>query len=247
MPRIMSLVGGLTFLLWLLAVTSTEASHAQENLDPDDVWSTWTIPKIERDWLRCGKRKVSPIYTPEMWMLLREEYHSVMESSPPDSYTSPVYYDGFSVDFETKVSVEKGRGNYAVKGIPKGSLIWKSTFTVAFRDGDSYRQFLRRVSPSMGCDVIMWTYTRRDREGKMMACIDLDAGSYTNSAESDEEMSVAVLDDQPLNTGCDLEMYATRDIREGEELAMDYSFHSGENGWVEMGLDEFDEEEGAEF
>jgi SET domain-containing protein len=59
-------------------------------------------------------------------------------------------------------------------------------------------------------------------------------------------------DGHPSDTGCDLELYATRDIREGEELAMDYSFAMGDHGWVEMGLsswevlgypDEYSEEE----
>jgi hypothetical protein len=184
-------------------------------------------------------------------MMLRDEYHSLMESSH-DRNTSPAYFDGFAVEIETKVNPHKGRGNYAVNDIPEGTLIWKSTYTAAFRDGNSYRHFLRRMSPDMACYVISWAYTRRDMDGRMMACVDLDAGSFTNSADSEEELNIALRAGHPSDSGCDLEFYATRDIRQGEELAMDYSFAMGDHGWVEMGLsswevigypDEDDEEE----
>ena len=245
-----------TFLLRLLALTVTAASEELEHPDPDDVWNTWTIPEIQSDWLKCWERDVSvpsPIYSSETWMSLREEYHSVMESSY-DSNASPDYYDGFSVNFETKFNTEKGRrANYALNDIPEGTLIWKSTYTAAFRDGSSYRHFLRRMSPTMACDVMSLAYTRRDVDGLVTACVDLDAGSFTNGGDTEEELNIALRDGHPSDTGCDLEFYATRDIREGEELAVDYySFAMGDHGWVEMGLyseealeypDEYGEEE----
>ena len=78
--------------------------------------------------------------------------------------------------------------------------------------------------------------TRRDMDGRMTACVDWDPGSFINSADSEEELNLALRDGHPSDTGCDLELYATRDIREGEESAMNYSFAMGDHGWVEMGL-----------
>ena len=254
MPPTSPLIVVSSFLLGLLALTFTSASEEQAHPDPDDVWSTWMIPEIQNDWLQCWDRDHSQplMYGPETWMMLREEYHSVMESSL-DSNAPPEYYDGFSVSIETKFNPETGRrSNFAVADIPEGTLVWKSTYTAAFRDGDSYRHFLRRMSPTMACDVISWAYTRRDLDGLPTACVDLDPGSFTNGAETEEDLNLALRDGHPSDTGCDLEFYATRDIREGEELAVDYfSFAMGDHGWAEMGLQseedlEYHEEYGEE-
>jgi hypothetical protein len=252
----MSVVFVSSLLLWLLVVTSTRASDEQAYPDPDDVWTTWMIPEIQSDWLKClDHDQPQPLmHGPETWMMLREEYRSLMQSSQ-DSDEKPVYSDGFSVSFETKVNPETGRrSNYAVADIPEGTLVWKSTYTATFRDANSYRNFLRRMSPTMACDVISWAYTRRDLDGLPTACVDLDPGSFTNGAETEEALNIGLRDDHPSDSGCDIEFYATRDIREGEELAVDfYSFALGDHGWVEMGLsneedvgypDEYGEEEG---
>ena len=65
----------------------------------------------------------------------------------------------------------------------------------------------------------------------MTACVDWDPGSFINSADSEEELNLALRDGHPSDTRCDLELYVTHDSREGEELAMNYSFCDGRS-WM---------------
>jgi len=220
------------------------------------------------------------------WSLLRSTYHSVLSTmtSPTTAETLRLprkdygnininkneenEYGGFQVDVITKNTQSKGRGNYANQFIPKGTLIWTSIYTAEFQDGASYREFLRRLPPSLACDILIWAYTRRAAvtpstttngmveqrlgEDDMVVCVDLDPGSFTNDADTDEELNMALIgQDQgqrnrrpserhPIHpsrtTGCHLEFYATRDIQLGEEITIDYDFSEGNRGWAKLGL-----------
>lgn len=236
------------------AATTTATTTKPSTPDPEEVWNSWLLPDIRQSFLRCEERYYSrpgPIHSPAVWQRLRETYRSVLSDphlsefpfhEPPQEGSS----SGFAIPFHVETTPEKGRGIYASQTIPKGALIWKSIYTAEFQDAATYRTFLSRLPPSLACDVIMWAYTRRRAsDGRVVACVDLDPASFTNDANSAQDLNMALVPatDYHSHTGCRLHFHAVRDIEIGEELAIDYGFSEGEAGWVEMGLSRWEDEE----
>ena len=104
---------------------------------------------------------------------------------------------------------------------------------------------------------MIWSYVRwvsleTAENDKHMVCVDLDEGSFTNSAddrEHDYNMAVGnddgILYGDPaigeegrmlLWEGCKLKFFASRDITAGEEIRADYSDFVESDGWKFLGL-----------
>merc|ERR1711935_826390 len=86
------------------------------------------------------------------------------------------YGSGIKVPFMVGHSPGRGRGVFATKDIPKGTLIWKSQFTASLDEGMQFRKFLSVLPDDMVCDLIMWCYTSDED----IEC-DLDEASLFNS------------------------------------------------------------------
>jgi len=151
------------------------------------------------------------------------------------------YQDSLSVDHEVRLLNDgRRRGVFATQDIKEGTLIWSPSTTVQFYPMIQYYRFIEKVlmegDNSMACDIVNWTYNTED--GKML-CIAFDDGSMMNGIEVDQDDDTDVENknkNENINVGwnksddkyglynyefgCQYEgeLYATRDIKKGEEL-----------------------------
>lgn len=239
----------LSFLL--LPVHSYQSTD--HTVDEEKVWKYWSVWDLYW-WSDCtddhhdyNNPDAFPVHNITAWNLLRDTYRktvgraSTIPAANDDNHRHHHHAEnpsGFQVDTEIRKTMERGRGNYAIQDIPKDTLVWKSNYTAQFTTARQYRSFLRALPPPLACDVLLWAYTRSTPTGTVVACVDLDPGSFINDANTDTELNLKLgnsLNDFE-NTGCDLEFYARRDIRKGEELTIDYGFSLGNPGWITMGL-----------
>jgi len=114
----------------------------------------------------------------------------------------------------------RGRGLYAVRDIPAGTKVWYFNEDWVVNDGfwdtkQKMTAYLERLPHDLQCDVLLWAYAaapvRKGMQGSYVEC-NLDEASFINHAEHPDLVNVMV----PQNI-------AARDIKEGEELLMDYS------------------------
>ena len=144
---------------------------------------------------------------------------------PPESE-----YNGFSRPYRVG-HTDHGRGIYAKTDIPKGSLVWHNIRTAAFSEGQQFREFVMTLPRELGCDVLQWSYAM----GKKIYC-DLDEGSFCNDGRSKgSNIDIDEVASAKFIAKAGVQLFATRDIKEGEELLCNY--HSFLNGdWHSFGL-----------
>mmetsp|Transcript_18401 Transcript_18401/g.51310 ORF Transcript_18401/g.51310 Transcript_18401/m.51310 type:complete len:319 (-) Transcript_18401:469-1425(-) len=201
------------------------------------------------------------IHTVETWKTFNRIYNEVIAATKGDpeleqEFTIPPSFDnhGFQFPIEIKFDPVFGRGVYALTDIPKSALLYISTNNGAFYNGQTYRNFLRALPANLACDVSIWAFVRwvsLDTEWnyKHMVCVDLDEGSFVNSANSDDDYNMALGNDegtfywdgteeeqQQLWFGCKMKFWASRDIRAGEEIRAEYGDFVELDGWKFMGL-----------
>ena len=207
------------------------------------------------------------IHNAETWQTFNKIYNEVIAATNSDDNTDlqqgstiPPKFDknGFQFPIEIKFRPVVGRGVYASTDIPKGSLLYLSTNTAVFYNGQTYRNFLKALPKKLACDVQIWAYVRwvsleTAENYKHMICVDLDEGSFVNSADVVENMSLgnddgklfSDMDDdtdeneaekQELWYGCKMKFYASRDIAAGEEILADYGDFAEVDGWRFLGL-----------
>ena len=247
----------LLLLPWIQANDSNNHNKDATSSDADDdedFWKTASLYEMSER-LLCDEVHLNQnnpnafqVHGREVWNMLRKVYREIVgnESSsiPPAEEDDREPTDGtrgntgFFLDTEVIMSTERGRGNYASQDLPKGSMIWKSKYTATFTSGDQYRAYLRAIPPSLACEILTWAYTRIAPSGEIVACVDLEPGSFTNHASTPDKLNMELgTPEKPFkNTGCDLEFYASRDIPKGEELLMDYGMSERSSGWIAMGL-----------
>ena len=86
-----------------------------------------------------------------------------------------------------------------------------------------------------------------EKEKEFIACVDLDEGSFVNSAHHSKlecNMELGTKDgllkeddDEKVTWyGCDLRFFAIRDIKADEEIRADYGDFAEPHGWQAMGL-----------
>ena len=191
----------------------------------DRVWSDFTASEMKKH-LRCSEyyeRKEQTIHDQDAWKRMRKKYVDIVgaESTigPPESA-----HNGFSRPYQVGHN-SYGRGIYAKADIPKGSLVWHNTRSAAFSEGMQFREFVMSLPREQGCDVLQWSYVMDEK----IYC-DLDEGSFCNDGHSDGSNM-----DTSIDANAGMQLFATRDIKEGEELLCNYSsFSDGE--WGLFGL-----------
>jgi len=154
----------------------------------------------------CSKAK-QRIPNQETWMLLRRAYCEAIEDDEwkPDEWKE----DGIKVPYEIRMDPVRGRGVFVTENVEKGTRIYESKQTVEFEKREQLVEFLEVLPWEYQCDVLLWAYPYQGNAA--VASVDLDAGSFVNHADSEEEINMSK------------DGYATRDIREGEIILMDYS------------------------
>ena len=87
-----------------------------------------------------------------------------------------------------------------------------------FTTVDAIRRYLLALPEPMACDVLEWTYTEKLVKGgpSVLLCAS-DISSLANSAWGEDDPNI-----MPKNKKSSVRLYATRDIKKGEELLMSY-------------------------
>lgn len=209
-------------------------------------------PSLDSLWesFHCDEDRPLHIHTDQEWKLIQSIYEEIVgieSSSLPKGGYLGIY--GFYPPVEVRMG-NHGRGIHVMTDIDEGTLVWRSFLTARFESGTDYQRFLQALPPPLACDVLMWAYTRLEQpppkpgtttqDIRVVACVDLDPGSFVNGCDVDEECNLELWQGDtiinPRMTGCRLEFYAARDIEAGEELRIDYSFSEGGSGWAKLGF-----------
>lgn len=213
----------------------------EDNLEETEVWSRGVLAHIYF-WLECPSHheseKALEIHNATVWKLLKTTYQGIVHADintlpPPSKHES---LQGYQVPIEIKkipaTTEPQSLGVFSKNAIPKGTLVWKSTYTAQFTSGSDFRSFLKALPEYLACDVIDWAFPRYKAE-EPVVCVDLDHGSLTNACEVEEECNLEVKGE---NTGCELDFYASRDIAAGEELKIDHDFQEAQEALIPLGL-----------
>jgi hypothetical protein len=187
---------------------------------------------------------------------LFQAYHATVDRNHT-RLTAAEYEYSWYVPVEVKYKQPEGRGVYAKKFIPKGTMVWESTTrnTATFHSSHEYRIFAEYLmndpaTRNLACDVTMWidvmqqwqTYSRYEfvicqsmDEGSLLNTVYDDAGDLINivpEKASDEEAMV----DYRANDCYGNDQYvASRDIQAGEQFRIDYG---GSVGWEALGMNQ---------
>jgi len=154
---------------------------------------------------------------------------------------------GILVPYEVRVTAEKGRGLYATKPIPKGTMIIQCNRELRFDTYDEWEAFVACIPDvKLKSDVARWAWPTQSVSGRQWVMLSLDDGSLTNNCArptmgphwSDSDDSTGVPDDSDstdvrVHTGrqmipSDLNTFALRDIEPGEELCDNYSNYNAD-------------------
>ena len=163
-------------------------------------------PKVDNEIIvsSCSKAK-QRILNQETWMLLRRAYCEAVDDEEwdPEEWIE----EGMLVPYEIRMDPVRGRGVFVTKNIEKGTRVYVAKQTVEFENRKQLVTFFEALPWEYQCDVLLWAYPVEEGE----AWVDLDAGSFINHADTEEEINM------------DKDGYATRDIRKGEAILMNYS------------------------
>ena len=189
-----------------------------------------------------------PIPTKEVFSTAIALFNSIQEN--PKLRIENKETGGIFVALEVRQTADKGRGIFALEDIPKGAR-WRSSYnyTATFYHPNHYRSFLLGLERGTACDVMQWAYAEWVRLAFSFVCrLGIASVSElkrcTRKDEGTDEPYIGVdLDEATMcndggegyNVGCDEENpdmdcmayhYAMRDIKKGEELLCDYTWHS---------------------
>jgi len=136
--------------------------------------------------------------------------------------------NGFSVLIEAKQSSpEKGRGIFALEDIKQGALVWSTSKTARFKNGETYREFISKLEVGFACDVILWSCVEDVGDGELRIAVALDEGCFCNDGDDDANIG--------SSEGTEND-HALRDIKAGDELLCKYDDFTIAGGWAEFGL-----------
>lgn len=195
-----------------------------------------------------------PIYDSKKWMDLQIFYH---EFAAQDLLDAPLKEGGQSRTFQYSEesfeapmipfqSGDKGRGVKASRDIEKGELVYKATNnTVVFSDGHTWRKFLFAIHEKYRddvdsftpCEPLMWAWVQSlEGEEPLYIIVDLDNGSLMNTGKFEEGQEPPNVSCMKDGGKCEMALYATTDIEEGEEILCNYNEFARKDGWDDMGL-----------
>ena len=205
--------------------SNTESTTAKK------IWSDFTVSKMKKH-LQCSEyyqRAEQTIHNQDAWKRMRRKYVDIVgaESTigPPQSG-----YNGFSKPYQIGHN-RHGRGIYAKTDIPKGSLVWHNIRSAVFSEGMQFREFVMTLPRELGCDMLQWSYVMDEK----IYC-DLDEGSFCNNGYSDgSNIDIDEVASAKFIAKAGMQLFATRDIKKGEELLCNYSSFS-DGDWRLFGL-----------
>jgi len=203
----------------------------------------------------CERIFKSPrdVHSQDTWVKLRKEYEAVVGTKKSTVHigSNGEYGErGVKVPYVAKQTAVKGRGIFAGKGvIKKETLVWTARSQSArFEKGDDYREFVSRIPRTIACDVLQWAYVESFKGEKHSAlwkksariCVDLDEGSFMNgggwTAEEGSNVGCNKEKAKEIPGGCKENLFALRDIKEGEEFLVSYGSFAISDGWTWFGL-----------
>ncbi|KAK1739331.1 hypothetical protein QTG54_009874 [Skeletonema marinoi] len=222
----------------------------EETLDPE-MWARFSYWDLH-DFFGCEKAFDSPrpLWTDQQWYDVWDLYHEFIEEDKKDGPFTKVRAYQFSKDYmdlsQNAIpfqSGEKGRGLQAVRDIKAGEMVFKATNnTIVFNYGHTWRKLLFAVNerdPSITCDMHVWSWVQDLYDGGPMKIVmDLDSGSLLNEGRDNVKGwdPPNVQCGLPDATRCDMDYYAYRDIKKGDELLIDYREFAFLDSWPAMGL-----------
>jgi hypothetical protein len=190
------------------------------------------------DELECddvlAKDQVRPIHSQSTWVLLRGVYSGIVGPNNSTIDAKHLFENGFRVPFKVEHVPGKGRGVIALEDIPEGTFVWEGIQTARFPSPVEYRRFLMSTPYELACDILgLWAYTEEfafkyDLEGTRrgpVISVDLDEGSFVNTADATTSKNI---DDSTYR--------ATRLIKAGEELIVDYGAFEEAGSWEAAGF-----------
>mmetsp|Transcript_19268 Transcript_19268/g.41788 ORF Transcript_19268/g.41788 Transcript_19268/m.41788 type:complete len:439 (+) Transcript_19268:81-1397(+) len=228
-----------------------KADHKAE-LDPE-LWYEFTYWDLQA-YFSCRRvfAGTVPVYDTEKWNGVRQLYQDFVKKDKKDrSYDedNPKRMYQFSTEsFDPPIEPfqaggAKGRGIKAARDISKGELVFKATEnTVIFTNGHTWRKFLfainERYDNETTCDVLVWSWVQAiEKGGPLVIVSDFDNGSLLNEGREDPGFEPPnVRCGKEGDTMCMMEYYATKDIKEGDELLCDYRDFALLWSWADMGL-----------
>jgi len=162
----------------------------------------------------------------ETHMYMRRLYEEIMgveqSTIPRITPASKPTDSGFHVPIYIDISKEMGRGIYAKQDIANGTHVWTGTYEARMFEGWQYRSFVMSVPKELQCNFLLhWSYTLKDEDsphGSAMI-VDLDY-SYLWNSVGPKRLNTYQTD---VEGSKDPVIYATRDIKAGEQLLMSYS------------------------
>jgi hypothetical protein len=216
--------------------TSSDHNRGQifENLlkniesDQSKEESTWAGYDVKdmRKHLGCEAmfEQERPIHSQEVWKSMRKLYTSIVGVEKSTVGSSETDYNGFGQPYYVEHN-KYGRGIYAAVHIPKGALVWQNIRSAQFAEGPLYRKFLRKLEPNLACDVLEWSYV--DKNQKIN--VDMDEGSYCNNGGKERNIDIDDERSEMFSSRPAMQLFATRDIEQDEELLCDYDSFSSAN------------------
>ena len=172
-----------------------------------------------------SRDQTKELYSLEDWVFFRKQYNEMADSTvdfdsdpvlPTDGYTlteeggPPPYYAAHSRE-------GRGRGLFASRDIKEGELVHDGTkCDLMFPNSMAWRRFVFSLPRRMACDVAVWSWSQEiEKERRLF--IDPNISSLINS---DTNLANVL----PKSNESTIKMYATRDIRYGEEILTDYEY-----------------------
>jgi hypothetical protein len=189
-------------------------------------WQLWGIHRFRREFNCSGylDDQTKPLPDMDYWQIMLDAYNREVDGTYKfDDIVPPTR--GYRLDengpqpYYAKLSPGKGRGVFASRDIEKGEIVHDGTKSdVVFPDATSFRRFMFALPREMACDTSEWIFTQRfDKDGPTRILSSLNIAILMNEGNNETEVNV-----EPENDYSSV-FRAMRDIKEGEEILMDYS------------------------
>jgi len=226
-------------------------AQKRRTMDPER-WTECSYWQLH-DYFGCEKAFASPrpLWTDQQWHEMRDFYHEFVKKDKKDgSFLTNRAYQLSEDEYDLTQNAipfqsgAKGRGLQAVRDIKAGELVFKGTNnTIVFNYGHTWRKLLfaineRFADPGITCDIFVWSWVQDLYDGgPLKVLMDLDSGSLLNEGRDEEGWEAPnVQCGKPDATRCDMDYFAFRDIKKGDELLIDYREFAFLDSWPAMGL-----------
>ena len=255
--RVVMSLGPRFYVLFLLAWFQNRSVVSSTPIDSPDgphdslIWSEGAIHEIY-NWLKCADDddhhhhqhhpggKASKVPDEASWRLLHETYEHILPYSttlpPLDQERTSGYQVPVEIQRQWNEGGEEEVGIFATAAIPKGTWVWTSTYTAHFDSGDAFRAFAQALPKPLACHVLYWVFPRYLQD-EPVVCVDLDHGSLMGVCDQEHECNLHFSPEHNrADSGCQMDLYALRDIAAGEELLLDHDFTQDLDALIPLGL-----------